>query len=142
MKKFIGILPLFLLLGCESTDSKLPSFAQTSAQSSTIPNDPALIAKGAKVFKYRCSACHSMDAKKSQFFGPHLADLIDREIATIDGYTFPETTKQHDIVWTESTLYEWLENPQKMVKDMCMPFTGLPKKEDRDALMAYLKYGG
>lgn len=139
MKNILRLLPLVLLLGCESTTQAKDT---KTTQLSTIPNDPAVIAKGAKVFKYKCSACHSMDPNKSQFFGPHLANIFNREIATIEGYTFPETTKQHDIVWTESTLYEWLENPQKMVKDMCMPFTGLPKQEDRDALMAYLKYGG
>lgn len=138
MKRLIGTLPLILLLGCEAIGPQ----AQSSTQTSTIPNDPAVIAKGAKVFKYKCSACHSMDSNKSQFFGPHLADLIDREIATVDDYLFSETTKQHNLIWTEAKVYEWLENPQKMVKDMCMPFTGLPKKEDRDALMAYLKYGG
>jgi len=139
VKNILRLLPLVLLLGCESTTQAKDT---KTTQLSTIPNDPAVIEKGAKVFKYKCSACHSMDSSKSQFFGPHLADLIDREIATIDGYIFPEPTKQHDIVWTEETLYKWLENPQELVKDMCMPFTGLQKKEDRDALMAYLKYGG
>lgn len=112
---------------------------QKMAATSSEPIDPALLEKGAKVFKYRCAACHSMDPNKSQFFGPHLYQIVDREIATVAGYSFPNSVKQLDIVWTETVLEEWLEHPQQMVADMCMPFTGLSKAEDRAALMAYMK---
>lgn len=125
------------IAGCAQTEPVVAPVAE-SALPAKFLTDPELFAPGAKVFKYRCAACHSMDANKSQFFGPHLDGLIQRKIASTPGYTFTEEVQQLSIVWTTPVLLEWLERPQQMVADMCMPFTGLPKQADREALLAYI----
>lgn len=122
----------FLMASC-SAQQQAPAVAEQP------PAAPEVIAKGAKVFKYRCSACHSMDPTKSQFFGPHLAGLVNRQIATVEGYAFTEAVQEEDIIWTEAVLDEWLTRPQQMVPDMCMPFTGLAKADERHALIEYMK---
>lgn len=134
---FFGVLLMaFAVVGCQSVTTtpvnELP----------TVRFDPELIERGAKVFKYRCAACHSMDPDKSQFFGPHLANVIGRPLGQVDGYAFPEYLNDYThIVWDEATLAQWIETPQQMIPDMCMPYIGLSKEADREALMAYLKYG-
>ena len=133
MKYLAMVLGVLVLVACTNTN------IDTNTVVASAP-DPVLIEKGAKVFKYRCAACHTMDPAKRQFFGPHLYQIIDRKIATVEGYTFTDKVKQLDIVWTADTMQQWLEQPQQMVADMCMPFTGLPKKEDRAALLQYLTH--
>lgn len=133
MKYAVLILALVGLAACANTST------DTNTAVASVP-DPVLIEKGAKVFKYRCAACHTMDPAKRQFFGPHLYQVIDRKIATVDGYTFTDEVKQLDIVWTVDTIQQWLEKPQQLVADMCMPFTGLPKEVDRMALLQYLTH--
>ncbi|CUA85824.1 c-type cytochrome [Pseudidiomarina woesei] len=127
---------IFFVVGCSAFHETPSPFGDVKSQ---VQASPEVIAKGAKVFKYRCSACHSMDPNKSQFFGPHLAGLLGRKIATVEGYMFTEEVQQLDIVWTEPVLNEWLTKPQQMVPDMCMPFLGLPKADDRHALIEYMK---
>src|SRR5690554_6186400 len=119
MKYLAMVLGMLVLVACTNTN------IDTNTVVASAP-DPVLIEKGAKVFKYRCAACHTMDPAKRQFFGPHLYQIIDRKIATVEGYTFTDKVKQLDIVWTADTMQQWLEQPQQMVADMCMPFTGLP----------------
>lgn len=127
---------IFFVVGCSAFHETPSPFGDVKSQ---VQASPEAIAKGAKVFKYRCSACHSMDPTKSQFFGPHLAGIVNRKIATVEGYTFTEAVQQEDIVWTEQVLDDWLTRPQQMVPDMCMPFLGLPKADDRHALIEYMK---
>lgn len=134
--RVMQVLIAFTLLGCSASNEAEVASQSTAVQ---VQASPEVIAKGAKVFKYRCSACHSMDPNKSQFFGPHLAGLVGRKIATVEGYNFTAAVQQEDIIWTEQVLDDWLTRPQQMVPDMCMPFLGLPKADDRHALIEYMK---
>ena len=135
MRLFALLMIVFVALPLSACSAQ----KQAAEANAMPPASPEVIAKGAKVFKYRCSACHSMDPNKSQFFGPHLAGLVGRKIATVEGYTFTEDVQQLNIVWTVPVLDEWLTRPQQMVPDMCMPFLGLPKADDRHALIEYMK---
>jgi hypothetical protein len=47
--------------------------------------------------------------------------------------------KRSDVVWSESTLNSFLEDPQAFIPGNRMPFDGLKEKSDRDDLVAYLK---
>lgn len=131
--RFLMFLTSLALVACSFNEQRPMPVAEQP------PASLEVIAKGAKVFKYRCSACHSMDPTKSQFFGPHLAGIVNRKIATVEGYEFTAAVQQENIVWTEHVLDDWLTTPQQMVPDMCMPFMGLPKADDRHALIEYMK---
>ena len=134
--RFFVLLVIFFVIGCSNFQETAMPLNEAKPH---VPASPEVIAKGAEVFKYRCSACHSMDPNKSQFFGPHLAGLVGRKIATVEGYNFTAAVQQEDIIWTEQVLDDWLTRPQQMVPDMCMPFLGLPKADDRHALIEYMK---
>ena len=43
------------------------------------------------------------------------------------------------ITWNEDTLFQYLENPKKMIPGTKMVFAGLKKPAERNDLIAYLK---
>jgi cytochrome c len=48
--------------------------------------------------------------------------------------------KQSGIVWTAKTLDRFLSSPIKMVPGTTMTYDGVPKKTEREDLIAYLQY--
>jgi len=43
------------------------------------------------------------------------------------------------VVWTEETLFDYLENPKKYIPGTKMAFAGFKKEKDRNDTIAYLK---
>jgi cytochrome c len=97
------------------------------------------IQQGAKTFKYKCAACHSMDPLAEQFFGPHLNHIVGRPIGKLTTYEFSADVASFNFIWTRERLEQWLENPQQMVPNMCMPFLGLTNAEQRQSLIGYMQ---
>ena len=96
-------------------------------------------AKGEKVFK-KCMACHSV-AGKANKVGPYLQGVINRPVATAEGYAYSDGMKQFAAggkVWDEATLDTYLTNPKALVPKTKMAFPGLKKPEDRADLIAFL----
>ena len=115
--------------------------------SQTAESEPAIaspdaetLALGQKQFKYKCAACHSMEAGENSLFGPHLNGIVGRQIGTLADYPFSEIVADHDFVWTRQRLDDWLFDPQTMVPEMCMPFLGLRNPTQRLALLRYLEF--
>jgi cytochrome c len=59
---------------------------------------------------------------------------------SLPGYSYSAALKSSTLVWDEATLDRWLTNPAALVPGTAMAFAGLPKPEDRAALIAYLKH--
>ena len=93
---------------------------------------------GRKLF-IRCVACHSMSATARPMTGPHLEGIVGRPAASLPDFTYSEMMRAQDFVWDEARLDAFLESPHKLNPGMCLTFMGLPKPEDRAALIAYLK---
>lgn len=87
----------------------------------------------------RCTACHSMSSEARPLTGPHLDGIVGRKVASVAGFTYSERLRGQDFTWDEVRLDRWLTAPQANFPGMCLPFTGLPKAEDRAAFIAYLK---
>lgn len=100
--------------------------------------DVSPAAAGKKLF-VRCVACHSMSAAARPMTGPHLEGIVDRKAASLPGFTYSETLRAQNFNWDEARLDAFLEAPRTTHPGMCLTFTGLPKAEDRAALIAYLK---
>ncbi len=102
------------------------------------PAQAADAANGEKVFK-KCMACH-MVAKATNKVGPHLMGIVNRPVATAEGFTYSEGMKEYAAgkVWDEAALNIYLENPKAVVPKTKMAFAGLKKPEDRADLIAYL----
>ena len=97
--------------------------------------------KGAKVFK-KCVSCHMIGDKAENRVGPHLNNIIGREIAVLEDYTYSKAMKAHaekEPVWSEAALDAYLANPRKAVKGTRMSFAGLRKEKDRHDVIEYMK---
>ena len=91
---------------------------------------------GKKVFG-KCKSCHLLTGKNA--VGPHLNGVIDRPRATVEGFKYSEAMLSgQGEPWTLDTLNIYLTAPAKYVPKTKMSFAGLPKEEDRAAVLAYI----
>ena len=105
-----------------------------AAQGALAAGDPK---NGQRVFN-KCKACHSLVAGQRRI-GPTLYGMFGREAGTLDGFSFSSAMKKSKVVWTEKTLDQYLAKPREFMPGTKMAFPGMPKKEERDDLIAYLK---
>jgi cytochrome c len=96
--------------------------------------------KGKAVFN-KCVACHSIQAGVNKV-GPSLHGIVGAKPGQVQGYNFSEALKNSGLTWDEATLDKWLASPRKLVPGTKMIFPGLPKEEDRQNVIAYLKQAG
>jgi cytochrome c len=95
---------------------------------------------GAEVFK-KCRSCHGVGDVNNPV-GPTLNDLFGRKAGTVDKFDYSPANKDagtKGLVWTEETLFKYLENPVAFMPGTKMVFAGLKDEQDRKDLIAYLK---
>lgn len=95
------------------------------------------LGKGEKVFG-KCKACHKLE-DGANGTGPHLFNVVNREMAAIDGFGYSATLAEMGGTWGYTELDAFLENPKGYVKGTKMSFSGLKKPADRANLIAYLE---
>lgn len=94
---------------------------------------------GEEVFK-KCRSCHSVEGKKS--VGPMLNGVFGRTAGTVEGFDYSPANKdagKAGLVWTEETIFKYLEDPRAFMPKTKMVFAGLKDEQDRKDLIAYLK---
>ncbi|MEZ5777865.1 MAG: cytochrome c family protein [Paracoccaceae bacterium] len=91
---------------------------------------------GEKVFN-KCKACHKVDGTNGT--GPHLDGVMNRPVASVDGFSYSDAMKAHGGNWDPAALEAFLADPKGVVAGTKMSFAGLPKVEDRANLIAYLE---
>lgn len=94
--------------------------------------------EGKKVFKSICNLCHE-NIKNKNRVGPSLFGVVGRHSGLIPGFAYSDANKNSGITWTEDVLFNYVEDPQKMVPGTKMTYTGLKDLQKRRDLMAYLK---
>jgi cytochrome c len=95
------------------------------------------IEAGKKVFN-KCAACHSLEPGQ-HMMGPSLHGLMGRQVGTAEGFLYSPAMEEADFSWSEETFSAFLESPMQTVPGTTMPFGGLKKAEQREALTRYLK---
>ncbi|KAK7232025.1 cytochrome C [Aureococcus anophagefferens] len=100
--------------------------------------------KGAKIFKTKCSACHTLNAGGNSKQGPNLSAPAHGIFATSRAgrrlllqRAFKDKTGE--MVWDDATMHEWLKAPKKFIKGTKMIFAGIKKEKERNDLVDYLK---
>lgn len=92
--------------------------------------------KGETVFA-NCAPCHSTGT--NTIVGPGLAGIVGRASASTAGFRYSSAMKRANLVWNETTLDAFIADPQKVVPNNVMPFSGLADAQQRADLIAYLK---
>ena len=92
---------------------------------------------GKQVFK-KCHACHNVGEGAKNAVGPELNGVVGRKAGTVEGYNYSDANKSSGITWDVATLKVYLKNPKEKVPGTKMAFTGLPKEQDIDDVIAYL----
>ena len=102
-------------------------------------DDAALIAKGKRIY-LKCQSCHDITETKLDRIGPNLKGIVGRKVASVEGFPrYSKTLRALNSVWDDESLSAWLEDPESMTPGTTMAFIGIPKPEDRKALIAYMK---
>ena len=95
-------------------------------------------AKG-KVAFLTCQTCHAIEAGVNKI-GPSLHGVVGRKAGSIAGFTYSAANKSSGITWTEDKLFQYLENPQRVVPGTKMTFAGWPTDPQKRAdVIAFLK---
>lgn len=91
--------------------------------------------KGEAVFK-RCAACHTTTLQNR--VGPGLGGVVGRKAGSVEGYKYSGALASSTITWDDHALDAFLAAPAKAVPGTKM-MLNLPKQEDRDNVVEYLK---
>ena len=104
------------------------------ASGAAVSGDPV---DGKEVFQ-QCATCHSTAVGVNKV-GPSLHGIIGRHSGIAPNFNYSTANKSSGIVWTEQNIYQYLNNPQKMVPGTYMTFTGVQDPQKRADVIAYLQ---
>ena len=112
--------------------------SRTHAKLLVLAGNPAAAADvgHGKVLYQTCVACHS---EKPDAIGPSLKGVFGRKSAALEDYRYSGAMKRANLTWDETSLREYIIDPQARVKGNRMPFAGVRSPNDADDLVAFLK---
>lgn len=91
----------------------------------------------------KCMACHTVEKGGPNKTGPNLWDIVNRPVATHEGFSYSaamkEFSKGGEEKWTYDNLDHFLTSPKGFVKGTAMGFAGIKKTQERADLIAYLR---
>ena len=85
-----------------------------------------------------CKACHSLNKGGANMIGPALYGFIGTNVGTREGFEYSAVMRNADFVWTPEALDAWLAQPGRFLPGNRMTFAGVPDRQDRANLIAYL----
>lgn len=129
----------------ESAEPGAAGPAEGAVAAAPEPVGPLLasadVAAGETLFK-RCAACHTPDNGGANKIGPNLWHIVDRPVASHEGYAYSAAMKEHASVrptWDYEHLSDFLISPKALVKGTAMNFPGIKAVGDRANMIAYLR---
>lgn len=150
---FGGMAALALLSACGSKPADAPATeAAAPATETAAPVPEAAPAPvnfadltgdataGKRIF-IQCQACHSLKEGENRV-GPSLYGIVGATAGHLADFKYSDANKSSGIVWTEEKLFEYLQNPRKMVPGTTMAFAGIADAQKRADVVAFLKANG
>lgn len=114
----------------------IAALAPVAARGELPPGDPE---RGRQVFQ-PCRTCHYPEAGFGNYNGPSLAGIFGRTAGTREGFGgYSKALKESSFVWTPELLDAWLASPGQFLADSTMIFVGIPDRQARADLIAYLQ---
>lgn len=143
MKTLLPMIALACLLtACGGDGDSSSATAPTSTPAASSTPKPVVeltpVQRGAKIYA-RCRACHTLEQDGRHKVGPNLWDIYGSKSASKEGFAYSKAMKAANITWDETTMDGYLTKPAKYMPGNKMTFIGLKRKEDRDAVQAFLK---
>ena len=86
-----------------------------------------------------CAACHSFEEGGAAKIGPPLWDVVGRDIAALDDFTYSDALAGKDGAWSYQALDDYLNAPREWAPGTKMAFVGVKKPEDRANVILYLR---
>jgi cytochrome c len=86
-----------------------------------------------------CGACHSFEEGGAAKVGPPLWNVVDREIASVEGFSYSDALAGKEGVWDYTHLNGFLTNPKEWAPGTKMAYAGIGKPETRADVIAYLR---
>lgn len=93
---------------------------------------------GEKVFR-KCKACHTIDKDGGNRIGPNLWNVVGRDKASVEGFSYSDALSGLGGAWTYEDLSAYLEDSKGFAPGNRMSFAGLKKPEDRANVILYLR---
>ena len=125
----------------ESTADEAPSADNTETVDGTmLANFTGDASAGEQVFT-QCAACHAVTPGENRV-GPSLAGIVGDEAGKVEGYSYTPANAEIGIEWTPEKLFQYLENPRRVIPGTKMAFAGLSDPQDRADIIAYLETTG
>ena len=91
---------------------------------------------GKRVYN-KCAVCHSLE-EGVHMMGPSLHGMFGRTVGAVEGFVFSEPMAAAGFVWDQQTFASFMENPMQFLPGTTMPFAGIRRLEQREALGCYL----
>lgn len=96
------------------------------------------VAAGERVAR-RCQSCHNFENGGANGTGPHLWDVVGRNVATASGFSYTDALHALGGAWDYARLDEFLTSPARYAPGTAMTFAGLRDEGQRINLIAYLR---
>ena len=94
--------------------------------------------RGAMVYE-TCASCHALQPDPDEvYFGPHLLDIIGREVAADPDFQYSEAMLAYGGTWTVERLAAYLRAPEEAIPGTEM-IQALPEPQDVADVIAYLR---
>jgi cytochrome c len=93
------------------------------------------VARGGQLYSARCGACHSIEENGA---GPRHLGLEGRRAGSQPAYDYSPALRSSRIVWSRTTLDQWLANPNALVPANKMVVQLANDAGDRADLIEYL----
>lgn len=119
----------------EGPDGRLVIWTDTSSIMSITPAEGT---DGAVVFATVCGGCHKAIDGYTHSYGPDLAGVFDRSIASARGFEYSPALKSLHGKWNREKLEAFIAAPQTVVPGTAMSFPGLKDPAQRAAVSKYL----